>query len=172
MQLFEIVELFQILKDDAVINMPANLENSAVATGLEKISFHSIPKKGNAKECSNYYTIALISHASKVMLKIFQAKLQEYMNRELTDVHVGFRKRQRKQRSNCEHLLDHRKSNKKKSQLQGQKPLGGHGIMPTTPLDNQPVTSYEEAPHAHCMTGCVSGVRSLPPLMPMPPLLL
>ena len=51
-------------------NMPAHLENSAVATGLEKVSFHSIPKKGNAKECSHYRTIALISHASKVMLKI------------------------------------------------------------------------------------------------------
>ena len=64
--------------------MPANLENSAVATGLEKGSFHSIPKKGNAKEHSNYCTIALISHASKVMLKILQARLlQQYVNREL-----------------------------------------------------------------------------------------
>ena len=59
--------------------MPANLENSAVATGLEKVSFHSNPK-GNAKECSNYRTIALISHASKVMLKVLQARLQQYMN--------------------------------------------------------------------------------------------
>ena len=72
--------------------MPANLENSAVATGLEKVSFHSIPKKGNAKECSNYRTIALISHASKVMLKIRQDRLQQYMNRELPDVQAGFRK--------------------------------------------------------------------------------
>ena len=72
--------------------MPANLENSAVATGLEKVSFHSNPKKGNAKECSNYHTIALISHASKVMLKILQAKLQQYVNRELPDVQAGFRK--------------------------------------------------------------------------------
>ena len=63
--------------------MPANLENSAVATGLEKVSFHSIPKKGNAKECSNYLTIALISHANKVMLKILQARLQQYVNSEL-----------------------------------------------------------------------------------------
>ena len=62
--------------------MPANLENSAVATGLEKVSFHSNPKKGNAKECSNYHTIALISHASKVMFKILQARLQQYVNRE------------------------------------------------------------------------------------------
>ena len=72
--------------------MPANLENSALATGLEKVSFHSIPKKGNAKECSNYHTIALISHASKVMLKILQARLQQYVNRELPDVQDDFRK--------------------------------------------------------------------------------
>ena len=72
--------------------MPANLENSAVATGLEKVSFHPIPKKGNAKECSNYCTIALISHASKVMLKILQARLQPYVNCELSDVQAGFRK--------------------------------------------------------------------------------
>ena len=72
--------------------MPANLENSAVATGLEKVSLHSNPKKGNAKECSNYCTIVLISHASKVMLKILQARLQQYVNRELTDVQAGFRK--------------------------------------------------------------------------------
>ena len=71
--------------------MPANLENSAVATGLEKVSIHSSPK-GNAKECSNYRTIVLISHASKVMLKILQARLQQYLNRELPDVQAGFRK--------------------------------------------------------------------------------
>ena len=59
--------------------MPANLENSAVATGLEKV----IPMKSNTKECSNYHTIALISHVSKVMLKILQARLQQYMNCEL-----------------------------------------------------------------------------------------
>ena len=72
--------------------MPANLENSAVATGWGKVSFHSNPKKGNAKECSNYCTIALISHASKEMLKILQARLQQYMNCELPDVQAGFRK--------------------------------------------------------------------------------
>ena len=72
--------------------MPANLENSAVATGLEKISFIPIPKKDNAKECSNYHTSALISHSSKVMLKIPQARLQQYKNHELPDVQVGFRK--------------------------------------------------------------------------------
>ena len=72
--------------------MPANLENSAVATGLEKVSFHSIPKKGNAKECWNYLAIALISHASKEMLKILEARLQQYVNCELPDVQTGFRK--------------------------------------------------------------------------------
>ena len=72
--------------------MPVNLENSAVATGLEKVSFHFSPKKVNVKECSNYCTIALISHASKVMLKILQARLQQYMNHELPDVQAQFRK--------------------------------------------------------------------------------
>ena len=67
--------------------MPANLENSAVATGLEKVNFHSSPK-----ECSNYHTIALVSHASKVMLKILQVSLLQYVNCELTDVQAGFRK--------------------------------------------------------------------------------
>ena len=72
--------------------MPANLENSAVATGLEKVSFHSNPKERQCQKCSNYCTIALISHASKVMLKILQARLQQYMNRELPDVQPRFRK--------------------------------------------------------------------------------
>ena len=72
--------------------MPAILENSAVVTGLEKVSFHSSPKKGNLKECSNYRTIALISHANTVMLKILQARLQQYVNHELPDVQAGFRK--------------------------------------------------------------------------------
>ena len=70
--------------------MPANLENSAVATRLEKVSFHS-----NPKECSNYCTIALISHTSKVMLEIIQARLQQYMNCELPDIQAGFRKGRR-----------------------------------------------------------------------------
>ena len=69
--------------------MPANLENSA---GLEKVSLIPIPKKGNAKECSNYHTVEFISHARKVMLKILQARLQQYMNCELPDVQAGFRK--------------------------------------------------------------------------------
>ena len=72
--------------------MPANLKNSAVATRLEKVIFHANPKKGNAKECSNYHTIALISHASKVMLKIIQVRLQQYVNWEIPDVQAGFRK--------------------------------------------------------------------------------
>ena len=72
--------------------MPANLENSAVATGLEKVSFHPVPKKGNAKECANYHIIVLISPANKVMLKILQARLQQYINRERLDVPAGFRK--------------------------------------------------------------------------------
>ena len=72
--------------------MPANLVNLAVATELEKVSFHSNLKKSNAKECSNLCTIARISHTSKVMLKILQARLQQYVNRELPDVQAGFRK--------------------------------------------------------------------------------
>ena len=75
--------------------MPANLENSAGARGLEKVSFIPIPKKGNAKECSNYHTTALISHASKTMLKILQARLQQYVNRELPDIQARFRKGKR-----------------------------------------------------------------------------
>ena len=94
------VELFQILKDDAVkvlpenlpLNMPANLEKSAVAKGLEKVSFHSNPKEQQCQKCSSYCTIALISHASKIMLKILQARLQQYRNHELPDVQAGFRK--------------------------------------------------------------------------------
>ena len=72
--------------------MPASLENSTVDTGLEKVSFHSIPKKGNAKECSNYHTIALISHTSKVMLKILQARLEQYVKCKLPEIQAGFRK--------------------------------------------------------------------------------
>ena len=72
--------------------MPANLENSAVATGLEKVSFHSNPKERQCQKYSNYCTIALISHTSKVMLKILQARLQQYVNHEFTDVQAGFRK--------------------------------------------------------------------------------
>ena len=70
--------------------MPANLENSAVATGLEKGSFHSNPKERHCQRISNYHNC--ISHASKVMLKILQARLQQYMNQELPDVQARFRK--------------------------------------------------------------------------------
>ena len=72
--------------------MPANLEDSAVATGLERSVFIPILKKSNGKECSNLCIIALIIHARKVMLKILQASLQQYMNHELSDVEAGFRK--------------------------------------------------------------------------------
>ena len=72
--------------------MPANLENSAMATGLEKISFHSNPKETNVKECSNYHTTVLISHASKVILKTLQARIQQYINHELPDIQAGFTK--------------------------------------------------------------------------------
>ena len=72
--------------------MPANLENSAVAIGLEKVVFIPIPKKGNPKECSNYHTISLFSHTSKVMLKILQARHQPYVNCELSDVQLVLEK--------------------------------------------------------------------------------
>ena len=75
--------------------MTASLENSAVAWGQEKSVFIPIPKKVNAKECSNYHTIALISHASKVMLKILQPRPQQYVNYELPDVQAGFQKGRR-----------------------------------------------------------------------------
>ena len=72
--------------------MPANLKNSAVATDWKRSVFIPVPKKGNAKGCSNYCTIAFISQASKVMLKILQARLQQYVNCKLPDVQAGFRK--------------------------------------------------------------------------------
>ena len=79
-----------LLSDE--LNITANLENSAVVTGLEKVSFHSNPRKGNAKECLIDCTIALISYASKVMLKILQARLHQDINCELPDIQAGFRK--------------------------------------------------------------------------------
>ena len=72
--------------------MSANLKNSAVATGLENVSFHSNPKEKQCQKCSNYHTVALISQASKVILKILQARLQQYVTCELLDVQTGFRK--------------------------------------------------------------------------------
>ena len=87
--------------------MPANLQNTAVATGLEKWAFIPIPKKGNAKECSNYHKIAFISHNTKVMLKILQARFQKYMNQELPDIQVWFRKsRTRDQMANIHWIIE------------------------------------------------------------------
>ena len=110
------VERFQILNDDAVKVLHSICQRiwktQQWPQDWKRSVFIPIPKRGNAKECSNYHTIALISHASKVMLKILQATLQRYVNRELPDVQAGFRERQRNQRSNCQHLLDHRKSKK------------------------------------------------------------
>ena len=107
------VELFQMLKDDAVKVLHSICQQiwktQPWPQDWKRSVFIPIPKKGNAKECSNYHTIALISHASKVMLKILQARLQQYMNSELPDVPAGFRKG-RGNRSNCQHLLDHGKS--------------------------------------------------------------
>ena len=94
--------------ENAALNMPANLENAAVATDWKRSVFIPIPKNGNAKERSNYHTITLISWASKVMLKILQARPQQYVNCELPDVQA----RKRNQKSNCQHTLDHRKSKK------------------------------------------------------------
>ena len=108
------VELFQILKDDAVKVLHSICQQlwktQQWPQDWERSVFIPIPKKGNAKECSNYCTIALISYTSKVMLKILQARLQQYVNRELPDVQACFRKGKRNQRSNCQHPLDHRKS--------------------------------------------------------------
>ena len=105
--------LSQILKDDAV-NVLHSIFQKIWKTqqwpqDCKRSVFIPIPKKGNAKECSNYRTTVLISHASKVMVKILQARLQQYVNLELPDVQDVF-KRQRNQRSNCQHPLDHRKS--------------------------------------------------------------
>ena len=90
------VELFQILKDDAVKVLHSRCCQQLWKTqqwpqDWKRLVFILIPKKGNAKECSNYHTIALISHASKVILKILQARLQQYVNYELPDVQAGFR---------------------------------------------------------------------------------
>ena len=93
------VELFQILKDDAVKVLHSIFQQiwktQQWPQDWKRSVFTPIPKKGNAKECSNYHTIVFISHASKVMLKILQARLQQYVNRELPDVQAGFRKGRR-----------------------------------------------------------------------------
>ena len=95
--IFEVpVELFQILKDDAVKVLHSICQQiwktQQWPQDWQRSVFIPIPKKGNAKECSNYHTIALISHASKIMLKILQARLQQYVNRELPDVQAGLEK--------------------------------------------------------------------------------
>ena len=100
------VELFQILKDDAV-KVPHSIcqqiwETQQWLQDWERSVFIPIPKKGSVKECSNYCTTALISHTSKVMLKILQPRLQQYMKRDLPHVQAGFRKG-RGNRSNCHH---------------------------------------------------------------------
>ena len=88
-------ELFQVLRDDAVKVLYSIFKQVWKTQQWPqdwKVSFHSVPKKGNAKECTNYHTIVLISHASKEMPKILQIRLQQYMNQELPDVQAGFRK--------------------------------------------------------------------------------
>ena len=106
------VELFQILKDDAVKVLHSICQQiwktNQWPQDWKRSVFIPIPKKGNAKECSNYCTIALISHASKVMLKILQARLQQYVNCELPDVQAGFRKG-RGTRDQIANPLDHEK---------------------------------------------------------------
>ena len=110
------VELFQILKDDAVKVLHSicqqiwKTQQWPLFQDWKRSVFIPIPKKGNAKECSNYRTIALISHASKVMLKTLQARLQKYKNHELLAVQAGFRKGSGTRDLNCQHPLDHEKS--------------------------------------------------------------
>ena len=108
------IELFQILNDDADKVLPSICQKiwktQQWPQDWKRSVFIPVPKKGNAKECSNYHTIVLISHASKVMLKILQARLQQYVNCEIPDVEAGFRPRQRNQRSNCQHQLKHQNS--------------------------------------------------------------
>ena len=89
--------------------MPANLENSTVATGLEKVSVHTNPKESQCQRMLRLSHNCTHLNTSKVMFKILQARLQQYMNSELPDVKLDLEKA-RNQRSNCQHLLDHRKS--------------------------------------------------------------
>ena len=103
------VELFQILQDDAVKVLHSICQQNWKTQIWKRSVFIPIPKKGNAKEYSNYYKIALISHTSKVMLKSLQVRLQQDLNHEIPDVQADLEK-ERNQRSNCQHLLDHQKS--------------------------------------------------------------
>ena len=105
------VELFQILKGDAVKVLHSICKHiwktQQWPQDWKRSVFIPILKKDNAKECSNYLTIALISHTSKVMLKILQARLQQYVNRELPDIQAKFRKGRGTREPNCQHLLEH-----------------------------------------------------------------
>ena len=115
------VELFQILKDDAVKMLPSICQQiwkiQQWPEDWERSVFIPIPKKGNAKECSNYCTVALISHANKVTLKILQASLQQYVNCELPDVQVVFRirRRSRDQIANFHWIIEKAREFQKKS---------------------------------------------------------
>ena len=106
-------DLFQVLKDDAVKVLHSICQqiwkSQQWPQDWKRSIFIPVPKKGNAKECSNYHTMALISRTSKVMLKILQARLQQYVNCEHPYIQAGFRK-DRGNRSNCQHPLDHQKS--------------------------------------------------------------
>ena len=117
------MELFQILKDDAVKVLHSICQQiwktQQWPKDWKRSVFIPIPKKGNAKECSNYRTIALISHASKVMLKILQARLQQYVNRELPDVQAGFRKSRgtRDQIANIRWIMEKARDFQKKTSI-------------------------------------------------------
>ena len=115
------VELFQILKDDAVKELHSICqqiwETQQCPQDWKRSVFIPIPRKGNAKECSNYCTIAIISHASKIMFKILQARLQQYVNHELSDVQAGFRKGRgtRDQMANIRWITEEQESSRKTS---------------------------------------------------------
>ena len=123
------VELFQILKDDAVKVLHSICQQiwktQQWPQDWKRSVFIPIPKKGNVKECSNYRTIALISHTSKVMLKIFRARLQQYMNQEIPDVQAGLRKgrRTRDQSTNIRWIIKKESSRKTSALLTIPKPL-------------------------------------------------
>ena len=101
------------------------MENSAVVTGLEKVGLIPIPRRENAKECSNYHTIALITHTSKVRLKILPVRLQQYMNQECPDVEAGFRKgrRTRDQIASIHWIIEKAREFQNTSSLTMPKPL-------------------------------------------------
>ena len=123
------VELFQILKDDAMEVLHSICQQiwktKQWPLDLKRSVFISMPKRGNAKECSNYYTIALISHANKVMLKILQARLQQYVNHELSDIQAGFRKGRgiRDQIANIHWIIEKAKEKSLSALLTMPKPL-------------------------------------------------